>query len=123
MLRKLVLSLVVFLPYFGFAHHSTNANFTQEIISVEGLIERVRYQNPHTSILIKTDQAGDDGAFWLVESGAKTTLDRAGVSMEKLNIGSRVIAEGRKGRRQNTMYLRKIVFADGSEFVPQPELN
>ncbi|MDB2444698.1 DUF6152 family protein [Gammaproteobacteria bacterium] len=123
MMRTLVLSLIVFLPYFGFAHHSTNANFTQEIISVEGLIERVRYQNPHTSILIKTDQVNDDGAYWLVESGAKTTLDRAGVSMGKLQVGSRVTAEGRKGRRKNTMYLRKIVFLDGSEFVPQPELN
>ena len=82
MIRMLALSSIFFLPYFGFAHHSTNANFTQEIISVEGLIERVRYQNPHTSILIKTDQVNDDGAYWLVESGAKTTLDRAGVSME-----------------------------------------
>jgi hypothetical protein len=43
--------------------------------------------------------------------------------MEKLQVGSRVTAEGRKGRRKNTMYLRKIVFLDGSEFVPQPELN
>lgn len=90
MIRMLALSSIFFLPYFGFAHHSTNANFTQEIISVEGLIERVRYQNPHTSILIKTDRVNDDGACWLVESGAKTTLDRAGVSMEKLQVGSRV---------------------------------
>ena len=94
MMRMLALSSIFFLPYFGFAHHSTNANFTQEIISVEGLIERVRYQNPHTSILIKTDQVNDDGAYWLVESGAKTTLDRAGVSMGKLQVGSRVTAEG-----------------------------
>ena len=43
--------------------------------------------------------------------------------MEELQMGSSVIAEGGKGRCKNTMYLRKMVFGDGSEVVPQPELN
>ncbi len=105
------------------AHHSTNANFTQEIISVEGVIERVRFQNPHASVLLKS--IADDGSetYWLIESGARTTLERQGVSLDILKIGTKIKATGRKGRREFTMYLQEIVFEDGSVFIPQPDLN
>ena len=105
------------------AHHSTNANFTQEIISVEGTIERVRFVNPHASVLIRHVDAEGQEIFWLVESGARTTLERQGVTLEHLEIGSTVTATGRKGRRDFTMYLQKITYEDGTEFIPQPELN
>lgn len=117
----MILTTAICLPLAAHAHHSTNANFTQEIISVEGVIDGVRFQNPHSSVLIKnTDEAGNE-TFWLVESGARTTLERQGISFEKLEVGSTVTATGRKGRRQYTMYLQKITFEDGSEFVPQPD--
>lgn len=121
---KLVLALCVLLLSAALsAHHSTNANFTQDIISVEGVIERVRFVNPHASVLIKnTDSAGNE-TYWLIESGARTTLKRQGVTLEHLEVGSNITATGRKGRRDNTMYLQKIIYEDGSEFIPQPELN
>lgn len=111
------------LPQMLNAHHSTNANFTQEIISVEGVIERVRFVNPHASVLIKNTDTEGNETFWLIESGARTTLERQGVTLEHLEIGSKITATGRKGRRENTMYLQKIIYEDGSEFIPQPELN
>ena len=105
------------------AHHSTNANFTQEIVSVEGTIERVRFVNPHASVLIRHVDAEGQEIFWLIESGARTTLERQGVTLENLEIGSTVTATGRQGRRDFTMYLQKITYEDGTEFIPQPELN
>jgi len=111
------------MPAVLIAHHSTNANFTQEIISVEGVIERVRFMNPHASVLIKNTDTKGNESFWLIESGARTTLERQGVTLEHLEIGSKITATGRKGRRENTMYLQKIIYEDGSEFIPQPELN
>ena len=105
------------------SHHSTNANFTQEIITVEGVIERVRFQNPHASVLIKNTDADGVDRFWLIESGARTTLERQGVTLDLLEIGTSVKATGRKGRREYTMYLREIEFEDGTVFVPQPDLN
>lgn len=118
-----VFAILLLFSYPALSHHSTNANFTQEIISVEGVIERVRFQNPHASVLIKnTDEQGAE-TFWLIESGARTTLERQGVSLDLLEIGSRVKATGRKGRRDYTMYLREIEFEDGTVFVPQPDLN
>lgn len=110
-------------PYFVFAHHSTNANFTQEIISVEGTIERVRFQNPHASVLIKNTDSDGNETFWLIESGARTTLERDGITLDILEVGSKVTATGRKGRREYTMYLKEIIFEDGTVFIPQPDLN
>ena len=105
------------------SHHSTNANFTQEIISVDGVIQQVSFQNPHASVLIKnTDSAGVE-TFWLLESGARSTLERKGISFDILEIGTPVTATGRKGRRQYTMYLQELIFEDGSKFVPEPAVR
>ncbi|MDA0689074.1 MAG: DUF6152 family protein [Proteobacteria bacterium] len=118
-----IAAFLLFTPLPGLSHHSTNANFTQEIISVEGVIERVRFVNPHASVLIKHTDAEGKETYWLIESGARTTLERQGVTLEHLEIGSKITATGRKGRRENTMYLQKIIYEDGTEFIPQPELN
>ncbi len=123
MKRLMILTAWLFCSATVSSHHSTNANFTQEIISVEGVIERVRFQNPHASVLIKnTDEQGAE-TFWLIESGARTTLERQGVTLDLLEIGSLIKATGRKGRRAFTLYLREIEFEDGTVFVPQPDLN
>lgn len=103
------------------AHHATVANFTREVISVDGVIEQVRYQNPHASILIRhSDDTGKD-VFWLVETAARTTLQRKGITLDVLSAGARITATGLKGRRANTMYLRQIRFDDGRGFTPDAE--
>ena len=122
MKKILLIAVLLSAPFLISAHHSTAANFTQEIISVEGTIERVRFQNPHSSVLIKnTDDQGEE-TFWLIESVGRTTLERQGVSFDLLEVGSMVKATGRKGRREFTMYLRDIEFEDGAVFVPEPDL-
>ena len=122
MKKILLIAVLLSAPFLISAHHSTAANFTQEIISVDGTIERVRFQNPHSSVLIKnTDDQGEE-TFWLIESVGRTTLERQGVSFDILEVGSVVKASGRKGRREFTMYLRDIEFEDGAVFVPEPDL-
>ena len=122
MKKILLIAVLLSAPFLVSAHHSTAANFTQEIISVDGTIERVRFQNPHSSVLIKnTDDQGEE-TFWLIESVGRTTLERQGVSFDLLEVGSMVKATGRKGRREFTMYLRDIEFEDGAVFVPEPGL-
>ncbi len=118
MKRILIFILAAVASFQVSSHHSTNANFTQEIISVEGVIEQVRYVNPHASVLIKNTAADGSATYWLLETVGRTTLDRAGVDLQVLEIGKQVTASGRKGRREFTMYLQKITFADGSEFLP-----
>lgn len=113
--------MLAFFASTSMAHHATVANFTREVISAEGVIEKVRFQNPHASVLIRN--TADDGAetYWLIETGARTTLERKGVTLDRLKVGSRITATGLKGRRQYTMYLQEIVFEDGSTFTPEQE--
>jgi len=117
--RLLIPVLTIFLTLPVAAHHATVTNFTQEIISVEGVIEQIRYQNPHSSILIKNTSADGDEIYWLIETGAKTTLERKGVSLDRLMVGEKIRATGQKGRRQYTMFLHEIVFEDGSKFTAE----
>ncbi len=119
----LIISLLFFAVFPASAHHATVANFTQELVTVEGVIEQVRYQNPHSSILVKhTSEAGAE-TYWLIETGARTTLQRKGVSLDHLTIGLKIQATGRKGRRQYTMFLHEIVFEDGSKFTTEGVTN
>jgi 2-keto-4-pentenoate hydratase len=120
---KLITAMAVLLcaPFAAYAHHSTATNFTQEIITIEGVIEKVRYQNPHASVLIKNTNAEGKEIYWLIETLARTTLERRGVTMERLAVGSKIQATGRKGRRQYTMYLQDIAFEDGSRFTVDGE--
>jgi len=121
MKKPVMFVFLVFISFAVGAHHSTVANFTQEIISVEGVIEKVRYQNPHASVLVKNTDADGKEVYWLIETGARTTLERRGVTLERLRVGSKIQATGQKGRRKYTMYLQEITFEDGSKFRAEPE--
>jgi hypothetical protein len=111
-----VVCVLLFAALPATAHHATVTNFTQELITVEGVIEQIRFQNPHSSILIRHTSADDKEIFWLIETGAKTTLQRKGVSLDSLQVGAKIQATGLKGRREYTMFLQEIVFEDGSIF-------
>jgi len=113
--------LLVLVTTSPMAHHATVANFTREIISAEGVIEQVRFQNPHASVLIKSTDGDGDEIYWLIETAARTTLERKGITLDRLKVGSRIKATGLKGRRQFTMYLQEIVFEDGTTFTPDQE--
>ena len=121
-MRRLILVFIFMMVAAGAeAQHATVANFTREVISVDGVIEQVRYQNPHASILIRhSDDTGKD-VFWLVETAARTTLQRKGITLDVLSAGARITATGLKGRRANTMYLRQIRFDDGRVITPDAE--
>lgn len=95
------------------AHHATAANFTQEIVTVEGVVEQVRYLNPHTSMLVSQTAGGGKKTYWLLETVGRTTLERRGVPRDRLEVGAMIRATGQNGRRQNTMYLHELVYEDG----------
>ena len=111
--RLLGFYLMAFASCVANAHHATSANFTQEIVSVEGVVEQVRYQNPHTSLLIS--QTSDEGkkTYWLLETVGSTTLERRGVLRDRLVVGAKIHATGQNGRRKNTMYLHNLEYEDG----------
>lgn len=116
-MKKLLCIATLLLGAPALAHHSTVANFTQEIIEINGVVEQIRFQNPHTSILVKVEAAEGEAPFWLVESDARSTYVRRGVDLDAIQKGSKVTVTGRKGVRPNTMFLREVLFEDGTTFT------
>lgn len=116
-MKKLLFIATLLLGGPVLAHHSTVANFTQEIIEINGVVEQIRFQNPHTSILVKVEAADGEAPFWLVESDARSTYVRRGVDLDAIKKGSKVTVTGRKGVRPNTMFLREVLFEDGTRFT------
>jgi DNA/RNA endonuclease YhcR with UshA esterase domain len=116
-MKKLVLIVTLLWVGEALAHHSTATNFTQEIIEINGVVEQIRFQNPHTSILVKVEAGAGEAPFWLVESDARSTYVRRGVDLDVIAKGSKVTVTGRKGVRPNTMFLREVLFEDGTRFT------
>jgi hypothetical protein len=63
------------------------------------------------------EAAAGEPPFWLVESDARSTYVRRGVDLDAISMGSKVTVTGRKGVRPNTMFLREVVFEDGTRFT------
>jgi hypothetical protein len=116
-MKNLFAILFFFVSQLALAHHATATNFTREIISATGVVEQVRFQNPHSSILIKVTNEDGGQNYWLIESDAKTTYERKGWDLDTIRIGSEITVSGRKGRRNFTMYLTEALMEDGTVFT------
>ena len=79
-------------------HHAYDANYTQEIGSIEGVVVDVFWANPHVQYYLEV--AGNDGMTetWIVEADNLNVMGRAGWTSETLQVGDRVRVSGRLGR-------------------------
>ena len=85
------------------AHHSFAATFTEEIIVVEGIVERVKFSNPHVIVYFTvTDEAGVE-TTWLAEGGSATSLRNAGWDKDTLSKGEFIRITGASTRNGSPM--------------------
>jgi hypothetical protein len=71
------------------AHHSYAAYDREHPVSIEGDIEQVAYENPHTVLTIRNATAD-----YTVEWGALFQLQRWNVALGTLKVGDHVIVTG-----------------------------
>ncbi len=116
-MKKLLIVGLIFASAQVVAHHATVTNFTQNIITVTGKVEQIRFQNPHSSILMKVADEEGEEKYWLVESDARTTYEKKGWSLDSIRVGSEITVSGREGRRDYTMYLTRAELEDGTVFT------
>jgi hypothetical protein len=85
------------------AHHSFSATFTDEIITVEGYVEKMSFSNPHVIIYFNsTDEAGNQ-LQWMSEGGAATLLRNRGWSRDSLVEGDYIRVTGNSTRNGSPM--------------------
>ena len=98
-MQKILLTLILLVLSSGSqhlqAHHSAAATFlNEEQISVEGVISRYNFRNPHVNIFFEVENADGSTTDWLAEGESATTLRRAGWDNDTLAEGDRIRISG-----------------------------
>ena len=75
------------------AHHSYGG-FADQVVSVEGTLEAVRFANPHVILTMR----GKDSALYTVQWVAAFTLERRGMTPSDLKAGDVLVVSGTPAR-------------------------
>jgi len=98
-------------------HHSIGGEFSNEEVTVEGVVREFVLINPHTYIVVDVGARGQTEA-WTLTLGPATKLIRgSGWTPTSLVEGERVTATGRAARRGKGMYIARLVKADGTALI------
>lgn len=92
------------------AHHAAAAAFGNEIITVEGVVNRMRFTNPHVMVYFDVTDKNGKVTEWVTEGPAATTMrGRRGWSRDTLQSGDRISVTGKSGRNGSPMVLMEQI--------------
>jgi hypothetical protein len=120
MLRLATLILVILVsPGIARAHHSVAGFFdTANQVEIEGVIQKVRWRNPHTVFLVDVTDASGEVTSWTIESGALGVLRSRGLAREFVQPGDEVKILGDSSLRSRPeMFARNMLLASGKEVM------
>ena len=77
------------------AHHCAAANFhSDKPITIEGVITRYNFRNPHVNIFFDVENNDGTTTNWMAEGESATTLSRAGWTNNTLSSGDKIRVSG-----------------------------
>lgn len=94
------------------AHHSFSASFTDEIITVEGVVDEYKFANPHVVVYFNVTDEDGQVTRWMTEGLAATLLRRQGWSRDSISEGDVIRVTGNSSRNGSPM-----VSTDSLEFI------
>jgi hypothetical protein len=98
------------------AHHGTAAYQEGKQVTVTGIVTDFDFSNPHTLIYLNVKQSDGTVAKWEGELTSPNHLVRAGWTKNTLERGEQITISGLPAKKgANSMWIRKIVKADGTE--------
>jgi len=118
-LRMLAGILVLALaPAIASSHHAFPETFnTSRVVEVYGEVVALRWENPHVQLAV----LAATGERWEIESNAIGGLERRGVMVEHLALGTELRIAGFPARNGDLkMYSSNVQFSDGTEVVLRP---
>ena len=100
------------------AHHSMERFDTKQEVTLNGVITRYEWANPHVYVFIEETKPSGEKVEWEVEGGPPAMMRRDGWSRETLRPGQVVSAVGNPGKNQhkNSIYLTTLKRADETLF-------
>jgi hypothetical protein len=99
-----------------FAHHGVAPHYdTNKPVTIEGIVAKFDFINPHSFVYIETVDAGGMKHVWNCEMASRSVLSRNGLRQETFKPGDPITIEGVAARHNPTgCALRLAHFADGS---------
>lgn len=91
------------------AHHSFSATFTDEIISVEGVVDRMSFTNPHVIVYFNVTDENGQQQEWMSEGSAATLMRREGWDRDTLKKGDLIRVTGNSTRNGSPMVSMETV--------------
>ena len=86
------------------AHHSRAMFDVNELVSVEGVVTKVEWRNPHMWVTLDVPVAGGKIESWGFEGSGAASMVASGISPQVLKVGNRVkiIAHPPRDKSQRT---------------------
>jgi hypothetical protein len=79
----------------AFAHHSFAAEYdSNKPITIEGVVTKVEWMNPHARFYIDAKDAAGKVSNWEFEMGSPNVLQREGWTRNSLKCGDKVVVGG-----------------------------
>ena len=105
----------VLLPSPSEAHHGVTGQFDlEQVLTVSGVVNRVRFVNPHAYVYFKVENEDGDEEQWRCELRSGSLLKRKGWTVDMFEPGTRITVFGSPDRRDpKTCYTETITFEDG----------
>lgn len=107
------LALVAALP--AFAHHSFSSEYDESNpVSLEGVVTRIDWENPHVHYYIDVAQPDGTVVNWSCETGGPKRLEQHGWMRDSLKTGDKVIVHAFPSKDgSHSADGRKVTFPDG----------
>ena len=106
-MKKIICSIsilaVTFCLYPVQAHHSFSATFTQEVITVDGVVKNVKFVNPHVNVVFDVTDENGEVTEWVAEADSATSLRRDGWNRDTLKSGDYISITGNSTRNGSPM--------------------
>lgn len=116
--RLLVLTGLWLWATAAWAHHSFAIFDFETKIEFEGVVESIKFRNPHIEMTIKvTDADGKESTVHFIEGPPANMLVRSGVVPDKMKPGSKLFTVGSPLLEDPQKYfMRAVRTADGTEY-------
>ena len=111
-------SAVLMFAVSAFAHHSVSNFDFEKSATVNGQVSYFSFTNPHSFIDIKVKDDKGAETTWKVFATSKVVLQRYGWSPSSVKVGDTITVTGHPDKtKPREMYLTKITFANGKEWL------
>jgi hypothetical protein len=107
------------------AHHAFGNEYDEsKPITIEGVVTRIEWENPHIHYYVDVTQPDGTVVNWACEGGGPNRLIKRGWTRDTLKPGDKVIVHGFPAKdASHAADGRKVTFADGKTIGTEPAPN